>query len=117
MFIFLIPLQFYLGRRFVKFRRQVASITDARVTLVSQAVSGVRIMKMNAWELEFQKRIAAIRTEEVATLKAASRFKALNEAVYFCSSSLVAAIIFAASVGLGNELTPRNVYTTLTCES
>ena len=59
----------------MKFRHQVASITDARVTLVSQAVSGVRIMKMNAWEVEFETRIAALRAEEVAALKAASRFK------------------------------------------
>ena len=117
MFIFLVPLQFYLGRRFVKFRRRVASITDARAGLVSQAVSGVRIMKMNAWELEFRKRIAATRAEEVAALQAASRFKALNEAIYYCSSVVVAALIFAVDVGMGNELTPRKVYTTLTRES
>lgn len=97
----------------MKFRRQVASITDARATLISQAVSGVRIMKMNAWELEFEKRIAALRAKEVATLTAASRFKALNEAIYYFSSTVVAAIVFAVNVGLGNELTPRSVYTTL----
>ena len=47
----LLPLQVFLGRRFVYFRSQVASLTDKRVTLVSQAVSGARVMKMNvsAW--------------------------------------------------------------------
>ena len=43
----LLPLQVFLGRRFVYFRSQVASLTDKRVTLVSQAVSGARVMKMN----------------------------------------------------------------------
>jgi ATP-binding cassette subfamily C (CFTR/MRP) protein 4 len=114
LFLLLVPLQVYLGRRFVQFRSQVASITDARVTLVSQAVSGARIMKMNGWELEFEKRITALRAMEVAKLKAASRYKALNEAIYYFSSTVVAVSIFSVHVLMGNELTPRKVYTTLT---
>lgn len=110
----LIPIQFYLSRCFVKFRRKVASFTDARVTLVSQAVSGARLMKMNGWELEFEARISALRAKEVQILKTASRFKALNDAIYFSSSSVIASIIFTVHVFLGNELSPRIVYTAMT---
>ena len=45
--LILVPFQTYLGRRFVFLRSKVASLTDERVTMVSQAVSGVRVMKMN----------------------------------------------------------------------
>lgn len=114
LFLLLIPMQIFLGRRCVQFRSQVANITDARVTLVSQAVSGARIMKMNAWELEFERRIAALRAQEVAKLRAASRYKAVNDAIYYFSSIVVAVAIFSVHVLQGNELTPRNVYTTLT---
>ncbi len=50
--LMLLPLQVYLGRRFVHFRSQVASLTDKRVTLVSQAVSGCRVVKMNVRIIE-----------------------------------------------------------------
>ncbi|CAJ1947895.1 unnamed protein product [Cylindrotheca closterium] len=115
LFLLLVPLQVYLGRRFVRFRSEVAEITDARVTLVSQAVSGARIMKMNGWEMEFQKRIAALRAKETAKLRAASSYKALNDAIYYFSSIVVAVAIFMVQVFVLEEpLTPRKVYTTLT---
>jgi len=115
LFLLMVPLQVYLGRKFVRFRSEVAKITDARVTLVSQAVSGARIMKMNGWELEFQKRIAALRAKETVKLQAASFYKALNDAIYYFSSIVVAVAIFMVQVFLLEEpLTPRNVYTTLT---
>ena len=113
-FLVLVPLQIFLSRKFVHFRSQVASLTDARVTLVSQAVSNNRIVKMNAWELEFEKRIAKLRESEIAKLRAASRYKAFNDAVYFFSSVVVAVFIFMVHIWTGGSLTPRQVYTTLT---
>lgn len=112
-FLMLVPLQFYLGRRFVQFRSQVAAITDSRAGLLGQAISGARIIKMNGWELEFEKRITALRSKEVAKLQAASRFKALNDAIYYFSSIVVAVFIFTAHVLMGGHLSPRSVYTTL----
>jgi ATP-binding cassette subfamily C (CFTR/MRP) protein 4 len=109
----LMPLQFYLSRRFVHFRSQIAAITDARVSLVSQAVSGARVMKMNAWELEFDKRISKIRAEEVSKLQNSGRLKALNEAIYYFTSVVVAVFIFTIHVLTGGQLTPKNVFTTL----
>ncbi|KAL3941127.1 MAG: hypothetical protein SGBAC_004466 [Bacillariaceae sp.] len=114
LFLLLVPVQVYLGHRFVRFRSEVAQITDARVTLVSQAVLGARIMKMNGWELEFQKRITTLRAKETARLQAASFYKALNDAIYYFSSILVAVVIFMVQVFVLKEpLTPRDVYTTL----
>jgi len=114
LFLFLIPVQFYLGRQFRINRSKVAAYTDARVTLVGQAVSGARIMKMNGWEYEFEKRIAMHRSREISKLKRTSRYKALNEAVSYFSSVVAAVIIFAFHVGiLGGTLTPRSVYTCL----
>jgi ATP-binding cassette subfamily C (CFTR/MRP) protein 4 len=42
----LVPLQFYLGGKFAFYRSKIAKITDKRVTFVSQAVRGARVMKM-----------------------------------------------------------------------
>lgn len=113
LFFLLVPLQLHLGKCFVKFRSSVANSTDARVGLVGQAVSGARIMKMNCWENEFEKRIKLYRTQEARQLLAASRYKALNDAIYYFSSVVVAVFIFTVHVLMGGTLNPRSVYTTL----
>ena len=59
-----VPLQAWLSRRFATMRSRIAAITDERVGMVSQAVAGVRVMKMLGWEDSFEKRVAAIRRRE-----------------------------------------------------
>ena len=109
-----VPLQFYLSQRFAKLRSRVAAITDTRVTLVSQAVAGVRVMKMSGWERQFEERITEIRSREINQIQRATRLKALNEAVFFAANVIVSITIFAVHVAIGGVLTPRNVYTTMT---
>ena len=46
LFLF-VPLQLWLSKRFADMRSRIAAITDERVTMVSQAVSGVRVMKIS----------------------------------------------------------------------
>ena len=108
-----VPLQFYLSKRFAVLRSKVASITDRRVTLVSQAVAGVRVMKMNGWENQFASRIASVRLQEITEIQRANRLKALNEAVFFSANVVVSIFIFIVHVALGGQLTPRNVYTVM----
>ena len=112
-FIVLVPFQFRLGRKFAELRARVASVTDSRVALLSQAVSGARLMKMACWELEFEERIERLRKMEVEGLKEASRYKSVNESIHYASSAVVAVVIFAVSVAVGDALTSRKVYTTL----
>jgi len=49
----IVALQFFLGKSFAFYRSKIAFITDRRVTLISQAISGARVMKMSGWEMEF----------------------------------------------------------------
>ncbi len=50
-------------------------------------------------------------------MQRASKFRALNEAVYFCSAPVVSVFIFAFHVWMGGTLTPRAVFTILTLMS
>lgn len=112
--LLLIPLQFFLSRRFAHYRGRVAALTDQRVSLVSQAVTGARVVKMNAWELEFEKRILRIRHNEVALLQKSSRLKAWNEAIYYVASVTVSVLVFVVHVATGGTLSAQNVFVTFT---
>ena len=109
-----VPMQFYLGHRFATYRSQIAKITDQRVSLVSQAIQGVRVMKMNGWELQFSERINKLRGEEVNMVQAASRYRAMNEAIFYATNVSVAIVVFVVHVLTGHELTTHDVFTTLT---
>ena len=76
----------------------MATITDTRMTLVSQTIVGVRVMKMSGWEKEFEKRIADIRKMEVKQIHKANGLKALNEALSFSVNVLVSIVIFLCYV-------------------
>jgi ATP-binding cassette subfamily C (CFTR/MRP) protein 4 len=109
-----VPLQFYLSQRFANLRSKVAVLTDARVTLVSQAVNGCRVMKMSGWEVEFEKRIAKVRQEEIMQIQKANRLKAWNEAVYYACNVVISATIFIVHVASGGILSSRTVFSTIT---
>ena len=110
----LVPFQFWVSRRFAFFRDQIAQETDARVGWIQQAVHGARIMKYNGYEPLFLDRITKQRQKEVDKLRTTSSLKALNEAIYYCSSGVVAVFIFCIHVAIGGSLTPEIVYSTLT---
>jgi len=110
-----VPMQFYLSKQFAVLRSKVASITDERVTLVSQAITGVRVMKMSGWEVQFQERIAEKRKREVRQIDKANRLKCLNEVMFFSTNVVVAIIIFVVHVfAFDGILTPRSVFTVMT---
>mmetsp|Transcript_6011 Transcript_6011/g.12890 ORF Transcript_6011/g.12890 Transcript_6011/m.12890 type:complete len:1360 (-) Transcript_6011:38-4117(-) len=108
-----VPMQVYLSRRFAFLRSKVAAITDERVTLVSQAVGGARVMKMNGWENQFEKRIAKIRENEIRQIKKANSMKALNEAAFYSANIVIPIVIFLVQLALGDQLNPRTVFTTI----
>ncbi len=107
------PMQFYLSQRFAKYRSKIASITDRRVTLVSQAVAGARVVKMSGWENQFLQRIQKIRKKEVSQIRRANRLKAWNEALFFSSNVVISIVIFMVHVATGGVLTSRNVFTVM----
>lgn len=112
--VIFVPMQSYLSHLFAKYRSKIAAITDKRVTLVSQAIFGARVMKMSGWEWQFYERIQRIRKEEIEQTMRANRLKAWNEALFFSANVCISIVIFLVHVGTGGVLTPGSVFTVLT---
>ena len=110
---FFVPLQVYLSRRFAHMRSKIAAITDERVTMISQAVSGVRVMKMSGWEDNFNDRISSIRKRECDQIERVNSYRVLNEAIFFVCNVTTSFCVFVIHVMNGGVLTPRTVFTTM----
>lgn len=111
LFVF-IPVQLLLAKKIISLRSKIASITDERVALTSQATAGVRLMKIQGWEDNFESRISAIRAREIKQIQLVNWYRARNEALCYVGNFASAAVIFVAHVGSGGILSPRNVFPT-----
>jgi len=109
-----IPLQFYLGGTFAFYRSKIAGLTDRRVTFVSQAIRGARVMKMSGYEDRFLERIMEYRRDEIAQIAKANTLKSWNEALFFSTNVVISLVIFLVHVFTGNELNEGDVFTVFT---
>ena len=90
---------------------------DQRVRLISEILSGIKVLKLYAWELSFIKRINSLREEEVHQLKV---FQFLEGSIYFvwsCAPLLVALASFVTYVlidPVNNVLDSQTAFVSLT---
>ena len=104
-------------------------MTDKRVKVMNEVISGIRVIKMYAWEYAFRDVVAAIRryktsllyfmnhithrTEIYATLKY-NMISAISIVYKTVSSPLIMFLVFSVYVNTpGAELTPRKVFVAL----
>ncbi|XP_071243638.1 ATP-binding cassette sub-family C member 4-like [Salvelinus alpinus] len=61
--VFLLPLQTMFGKLFGSLRSKTAALTDNRIRTMNEVVSGIRIIKMYAWEKPFSALVNDVRRE------------------------------------------------------
>lgn len=103
--------QAVLVRRIGWLRINTAIKTDERVRLESEAINGALAMKMLGWEDPFNDALKKIRHQEQHYLLHMSRIRALNMALQFLITPLVAFITFSTYRALNGTLdVPRVFY-------
>ena len=93
--VILIPLQKAFFQMISKLRREQMKLTDRRVKLQNEALSGVKILKLNAWEEPLRKEVEGVRAEEMQKAKAVQNRNALNAAIMNTGPTLVAVAAFS----------------------
>ncbi|XP_028288222.1 ATP-binding cassette sub-family C member 4 [Parambassis ranga] len=111
--MFLMPLQTMFGRLFSKFRSKTAALTDGRIRTMNEVVSGIRIIKMYAWEKPFAALVSDVRGKEISKIMKSSYLRGLNMASFFCASKIIVFITFTIYVLLGNTLSASRVFVTV----
>ncbi|XP_061829600.2 ATP-binding cassette sub-family C member 4 [Nerophis lumbriciformis] len=115
--LFLMPVQTLFGRLFSKFRSKMAVLTDCRIRTMNEVVSGIRIIKMYAWEKPFAALVSDVRRKESNQVMRSSYLRGLNMASFFCASKIIVFITFTLYVLLGNTITASRVFVTVSLYS
>ncbi|XP_042368760.1 ATP-binding cassette sub-family C member 4-like [Plectropomus leopardus] len=111
--MFLMPMQTMFGRLFSKFRSKTAVLTDSRIRIMNEVVSGIRIIKMYAWEKPFAALVSEVRRKEISKIMKSSYLRGLNMASFFCASKIILFITFTLYVLLGNKISASRVFVTV----
>ncbi|XP_065919884.1 ATP-binding cassette sub-family C member 4-like isoform X2 [Dysidea avara] len=80
---------------------------------MNEIISGMRLIKMYAWEWAFHEYVKKIRKKESNIITKASMIRGLNYALFYSSLSLINFITFSTYAGVGNSLTPKKVFTAI----
>lgn len=95
-------------------RRKKVKVSDVRVKLTNEILSGIRVIKYYAWELAFAKKVNEVREEELIHLKHLAYIIAVGFTLILMSAPIVQPIlIFYTYVKLGNQLDAAKAFTTI----
>lgn len=67
--IVMVPFTRYISRKLAGIQRQLMKVKDRRINTTSEALEGIKLIKLQAWEFPFLRRIGDIRDEELKVLK------------------------------------------------
>uniref|UniRef100_A0A8D8XGU9 ABC-type glutathione-S-conjugate transporter n=2 Tax=Cacopsylla melanoneura TaxID=428564 RepID=A0A8D8XGU9_9HEMI len=96
--IILIPVNGYVATRVRNLQIKQMKSKDARVKLMNEVLSGIKVLKLYAWELSFQEQILRIRAKEIKVLKEAAYLNAATSFIWSCAPFLVSLVSFAVYV-------------------
>ncbi|TPX59470.1 hypothetical protein CcCBS67573_g09088 [Chytriomyces confervae] len=109
--LLMIPLQGWFARLFARLRKNTVGLRDERIKCISDSLAGMLVVKLYAWEKAFEDSINSIRDQEMRNIRKASYLRALNEAFFFASGSLIEIFAFVTFWLMGGVFTPAKIFT------
>ncbi|XP_043928932.1 ATP-binding cassette sub-family C member 4 isoform X2 [Protopterus annectens] len=107
---FLMPLQSCIGRVFSSLRSKTATFTDSRIRTMNEVISGIRIIKMYAWEKSFAQLVSDIRSKEIGQILKSSYLRGFNLASFFIANKIILFVTFMTYTLLGNPIEASRVF-------
>ncbi|XP_040091302.1 multidrug resistance-associated protein 4-like, partial [Oryx dammah] len=108
--IILLLLQSCFGMSFSSLRSKTAAFTDKRIRTMSEVITGIRTIKMNAWEKSFINLISRLRRKEISKILRSSYLRGMNLASFFAVSKIMIFVTFITNELLDNLVTASQVF-------
>ncbi|MXQ98864.1 hypothetical protein E5288_WYG002117 [Bos mutus] len=112
--VILLLLQSCVGNLFSSLRSKTAALTDDKIRTMSEVITGIRTVKMNAWEKSFIDLITRLRREEISKILKSSFLRGMNLASFFAVSKVMIFVTFITNELLDNQITASQVFVVVT---
>ncbi|TPX48869.1 hypothetical protein SeLEV6574_g01808 [Synchytrium endobioticum] len=107
------PVQGFFGRTFGRLRKETVKWRDERIRTMADMISGMQIVKLYAWEPSFEEQVHSMRDQETKFIGKANIMRAINEALYFCTSAIIGMFAWTALWLFGATVTAAKIFTTI----
>ncbi|KAJ8982896.1 hypothetical protein NQ317_004326 [Molorchus minor] len=114
--ICLIPINGFIANKVKVLHIKQMKNKDERVKLMNEVLSGMKVLKLYAWEPSFENKILKVRNKEIKVLKQAAYLNAGTSFIWSCAPFLVTLITFIIFIysDSRNVLTVEIVFKSLT---
>nr|XP_014335662.1 PREDICTED: multidrug resistance-associated protein 4 isoform X2 [Bos mutus] len=112
--IILLLLQSSIGKLFSSLRNKTAVLTDERIKTMNEVITGIRIIKMYAWEKSFIDLITRLRRKEISKILRSSYLRGMNLTSFFTVSKIMIFATFITNVLLDNVMAASQVFMVVT---
>ncbi|XP_070201853.1 multidrug resistance-associated protein 1-like [Littorina saxatilis] len=96
--ILLIPLNAFLAFKSRQYQKEQMTLKDHRLKLMNEVLSGMKVLKLYAWEPSFQDKVSEIRNEELVVLTKAAYLNAFSTFAWTVAPFMVTLATFATYV-------------------
>jgi ABC-type multidrug transport system fused ATPase/permease subunit len=111
--IVMMPVTKKVGKYLGGLQKKLMKVKDERLKINNEVLSGVKVIKLQAWEKSFEDKIEELRNQEVQHLKKYMTFQALSGTLWSTVPLLVAVATFTSYVASGQELEVEVALTSL----
>lgn len=113
--IILIPINALLAGKVRNLQIKQMKNKDERVKLMNEVLSGIKVLKLYAWEPSFEEQILRIRNKEIKVLKEAAYLNAGTSFIWSCAPFLVSLVSFATFIWVdeNNVLDSKTAFVSL----
>ncbi|KAG8290821.1 Canalicular multispecific organic anion transporter 1, variant 2 [Homalodisca vitripennis] len=107
--LIIIPINALIAKKVKLLQMEQMTYKDERVKQMNEVLTGIKVLKLYAWDPSFRNQILKIREKEIRVLKSAAMWNASISFLWLCSSFLVSLVTFAVFVMIDerNVLTPE----------
>ncbi|XP_055866421.1 multidrug resistance-associated protein 1-like isoform X2 [Biomphalaria glabrata] len=96
--VLLMPLNGFIAMKQRKYQISQMKLRDQRIKLMSEVLSGIKVLKLYAWETSFQKKVEEIRDKELELLKKTAYLNAFSTFCWTTAPYMVTLATFATYV-------------------
>ena len=112
--VIIFPIQRWVGKYFFNNQEHLMKTRDYRVDLMNELLQGVRMIKFNAWEKNWIKRILDARNDELKYLKTSFILMSAFNLLWIASPILITTVSFLSYSKIqGKELTAAIAFTSV----
>ncbi|XP_006860661.1 PREDICTED: multidrug resistance-associated protein 7 [Chrysochloris asiatica] len=111
--LLLVPVNKVIATRIMASNQVMLQHKDARVKLMTELLSGMRVIKFCGWEQALGTRVEACRTRELGRLQVIKYLDAACVYLWAALPVVISIVVFITYVLLGHQLTATKVFTAL----